>query len=498
MKHHLITSLALLLSVATAVFASPASVTLQPTNQTALVGGSVSYVVDFSGTPPVQCQWYKSGVAVASATNTLLSLTNLSVTSAGAYYAVVSNAEGTNTSLRARLFVEMTNAVSTPIAMTGWNRDVILENTATPFAQPFDQAANIVVYDVWFEEGFNGNPNGLPQSRQFTSAINHPDVVFELQPYNSSNVLWLTAFPASQRTNTLTLASPKPYVSLSIAAASGYGDQNPSSAPGVSGYLVLNFSDGSQSAMINLVSLDWLIISTPANFALRPIAGLGSQYTTNSGASYMDGFNSIALCQTDINLLALGYAGKPLASITFVGAQSSQYFTQTTTGIFAVSGVAADLGINPPVFLQSNVTNQNKIRSSNLALSVVVEGTSPVFYQWQLQNSSASSKINISGATNASVLRTNLQSPSGLSIEARNAAGIAAASAEINLYFGNLSANGSSYNWGWSFFRQTSVIAQRSTNLVDWGNLVTFGNSLGFSLNDNKQSAQKFFRIVPQ
>lgn len=498
MKHHLITSLALLLSVATAVFASPASVTLQPTNQTALVGSSVSYLVDFSGTPPVQCQWYKSGVAVTSATNALLSLTNISVTASGAYYAVVSNAEGTNTSLRARLFVEMTNAVSTPLAMTGWNRDVILENTATPFAQPFDQAANIVVYDVWFEEGFNGNPNGLPQSRQFTSAISHPDVVFEFQPYNSSNALWLTAFPASQRTNTLTLVSPKPYVSLSIAAASGYGDQNPSSAPGVSGYLVLNFSDGSQSAMINLVSLDWLVTSTPPNFAFRPIAGLGSHYTTNSGASYIDGFNRIALCQTDINLLALGYAGKSLASITFVGAQSSQYFTQTTTGIFAVSGVAADLGINPPVFLQSNVTNQNVMRGANLSLTVSSTGPTPIFYQWQKLSFAAGTIADMIGQTNATLVVTNLQVPASYFVTARNPVGVATAFAEINSYFGKLTANGANYNWGWSFFRQTSVIAQRSTNLVDWENLVTFGNSLGFSLNDNKQSAQKFFRIVPQ
>jgi hypothetical protein len=393
----------------------------------------------------------------------------------------------------------MTNAVSTPIAMTGWNRDVILENTATPFTQPFDEATSVAAYNAWFEEGFNGNPNGLPKSRQFTSAISHPDVIFELQPYSSSNVLWMPAFPASQRTNALTLVSPGAYVSLSIAAASGFGDQSASSTPAVSGYLVLNFADGSQSVPINLISLDWWVFSSPPDIKFRSIAGLGSQYTTNSGTLYYEGSPVVALCQTDINLLALGYAGKSLVSITFVGAQSGLYFNRTTTGIFAVSGVAADLGINPPIFLSSNLTNQNVRKSSDLVLSVVDGGTPPVVYRWELQQPTASAgKTIISGATNSSVLRANIQNANGIFVEARNAAGIATASAEINLYFGNLFANGASYNWGWSFFRQTSVLTQQSTNLVDWGNLGTYNNSFGFSLIDNKQSAQKFFRIVPQ
>jgi len=392
--------------------------------------------------------------------------------------------------------VGMTNAVSTPIAMTGWNRDVILENAATPFAQPFDEVTNDVVYGVWFEEGFNGDPNGLPQTHQFTSAINHPDVIFELQPYNASNVLWMTTYPASQRTNTLTLVSPKAYVSLSIAAASGYGNTSPSSVSDFSGYLILNFADGSKSGIINLLSLDWFGGSSSA----LAITGLGRMDTTNSGENFHEINNgNHPLFQTDINLLALGYAAKTVASITFVGAQSTLYPIRTTTSIFAVSGVATDLGINPPVFLQSNVTNQNVRKASTLTLSVVDAGTAPVSYQWQQQQLNSYQPITtVGGATTATILRTNLINPMALFVEARNAAGIASASAEINLYFGNLSANGAGYNWGWNFFRQTSVRTQQSTNLVDWSNLSLYNNSFGFTANDNKQSAQKFFRIVPQ
>lgn len=81
-------------------------------------------------------------------------------------------------------------------------------------------------------------------------------------------------------------------------------------------------------------------------------------------------------------------------------------------------------------------------------------------------------------------------------LEARNPAGVAAASAELNLYFGGLSMSGTTYNWGWSFFRFSAVRAQESTNLVDWTTIRTYNT--GFPRSDSKQSAQKFFRIVPQ
>jgi len=222
--------------------------------------------------------------------------------------------------------------------------------------------------------------------------------------------------------------------------------------------------------------------------------------TTNSGAQYYEINNAnSALFQTDVNLLALGYAEKILSSITFVGAKSILYPNRTTTGVFAVSGVATDLGINPPVFLQSNVTNQNVRKLSDLILAVVDGGTQPIAYQWsQQQFSSSQPRTTIAGATNAVLIRTNLVNPMAYQLEASNPAGVATASAEFNLYFGGLSFSATTYSWGWSFFRQTSVRAQQSTNLVDWANVGTFNSSYGFTLSDNKQSVQKFFRIVPQ
>jgi streptogramin lyase len=488
------------LIVANASFSDTPIVVTQPTNQTVLLGSNTSFAPAIIGISPIHYQWYKNGLQLSSATNQSFSLTNVQPSDAGAYWVVATNSLGAATNSPARLFVTMTNPVATPIAMTGWNRDVILENGPTPFAQPFDGPTNSVFYGVWFEEGYNGHLNGLPGSRQFTSAINHPDVVFQLQPYTASNVLWLTESPLSGLTNTLTLAMPKPYVSLSIAAASadappGFQYGNPY------GSLILNFTDGSHSELIKYLTIDWYTRTEYLTLNLMPFAGLGNQYTTNSGASFAHGYafgNGIGMYQIDINLLALGHSGKSLASITFIGPRYPSGGGREETGIFAVSGVAADLGIDPPVFLQTSVTNQNVAKASDLSLGVITGGTPPFYYQWQQQSFSSNPKFAISGATNATLVRTNFQTPAAFSIDVRNAAGIVTGSSEINVYFGNLSANSTSFSWGWNFFRSASVIPQQSTNLTDWTSLGSYGNALGFSRGESVQNPQKFFRIVPQ
>jgi hypothetical protein len=265
--------------------------------------------------------------------------------------------------------------------------------------------------------------------------------------------------------------------------------------------LILTFTDGSHSELIKYLTIDWYTRTEYLTLNLMPFAGLGNQYTTNSGASFAHGYafgNGIGMYQIDINLLALGHSGKSLASITFIGPRYPSGGGREETGIFAVSGVAADRGINPPVFLQTSVTNQNVRKASDLSLGVVAVGTPPFYYQWQQQPFSSNPKLDISGATNATLARTNLQTPTAYFIDVRNAAGVVMGSSEINVYFSNLSANGTSFSWGWSFFRASSVIAQQSTNLTDWTIVGSYGNALGFSRGENIQSPHKFFRIVPQ
>jgi len=62
-----------------------------PTNQTAIVDGTVSFKTMATGKPMPSYQWQLNGRDIPGATNALLTLTNVTVTQAGSYRAVASN-----------------------------------------------------------------------------------------------------------------------------------------------------------------------------------------------------------------------------------------------------------------------------------------------------------------------------------------------------------------------------------------------------------------------
>jgi lysophospholipase L1-like esterase len=83
----------------------------QPQNQTAIVGDTVSFSVDATGTPALTYQWQFNGGPVAGATAATLMLPNVQLANAGSYSVVVTNATGESlTSSSATLTVNV-NAV---------------------------------------------------------------------------------------------------------------------------------------------------------------------------------------------------------------------------------------------------------------------------------------------------------------------------------------------------------------------------------------------------
>ena len=328
-------------------------ITSQLQSQNALAGADVSLGVSATSPTPLTYQWMKNWLAVKSATNSSLVLSNVQTSDAGTYWVLVANA-GDSASTRARLTVTVTNALVTPIALTGWNADVVFENAPHPFAQAFDGSSY-----AWFESGFNGYPDGLPTSRLISSACNS-NVLFQLQPYDAKNVLLLPNRSASGRTGTLTLLVPQIFKSLSIAAASGYSiSEN-------DGTMVLNFLDGSRSAVLAYRASDWWNYNPASDPAA--ITGLAC-VATNAPLSgettvYTPGVESgLMMEETDFDLTALGLADKPLASITFA-ASTNGSASQLVTGIFAVSGQA----VPPFQFLTSN--SSLRLASDGLHLSL--------------------------------------------------------------------------------------------------------------------------------
>jgi hypothetical protein len=223
-----------------------------------------------------------------------------------------------------RLPVDAKDAVFRPVALTGWNTDVVYENATSPVATSFDnlsqRQADAPLY-AWFESGLQGHTDGLPASRQLVSAADS-EVLFELQPYNTNNVLLLTAAKPSGK---LVLVEPSSYKVLFMLAAGGDGESTVS--------LQLHFSDSTNSEPITCQAPDWFSAS-PTKLSRSPaITGLGRS-NGKQGFEYEEhGDDAFGLYQTKIDLTTLGLHGKIIQSVSFTKRSGG-----ATAGIFAISG----------------------------------------------------------------------------------------------------------------------------------------------------------------
>src|SRR5262249_10100993 len=84
---------------------TPPSIDTPPASQTVNAGANATFSVVASGTPPLNYQWRKNGVDIASATTGTLTLNNVQAADAAAYSVVVRNAGGSATSPAATLTV---------------------------------------------------------------------------------------------------------------------------------------------------------------------------------------------------------------------------------------------------------------------------------------------------------------------------------------------------------------------------------------------------------
>lgn len=94
-------------AVATLTVQVPAGIATQPQNQSIFQGQAASFSVVASGTSPFSYQWSFNGSALAGATNSTLSLTNVQQGQAGNYTVSVSNVLNSVTSSPASLAVAM-------------------------------------------------------------------------------------------------------------------------------------------------------------------------------------------------------------------------------------------------------------------------------------------------------------------------------------------------------------------------------------------------------
>lgn len=81
------------------------TITTQPTSRTVAVGSPASFTTAVTGFPTPTLQWFKNSVAVPGATTELFALASATLTDAGSYTLVATNAQGSATSNAATLTV---------------------------------------------------------------------------------------------------------------------------------------------------------------------------------------------------------------------------------------------------------------------------------------------------------------------------------------------------------------------------------------------------------
>jgi hypothetical protein len=276
-----------------------------------------------------------------------------------------------------------------PIAVTGFNMDVVVENNAVGgntynYADTFDPACDFLTTPApvcFYEAGlvaidyFGGTAVlGLPQSGLFTSLVDNA-TTFQFAPYDSSNVLYLTS-----ATNSASLAFTTPMAckSLSVLAGSAQGGGN--------GTLVIYFADATTSSAIPFNATNYLTTNTPSagaaitNFGLLIIGG----YNEFGSVDYY--YYYPTLYQTSINLQSLGLNTKPINSVTFTMPSGAGTTASTVTGVFALSGT------------ESPATNTNSPVS--FVTSAGSLGLSAGNFTMQLTNLTGQGQIVISASTN--------------------------------------------------------------------------------------------------
>jgi hypothetical protein len=211
----------------------------------------------------------------------------------------------------------------TPVSVTGFNRDVVIENTAPtnlPYSSAFVQNFNSGESSAFYQTNFPNKTHGLPLNGYFTNTFD--GTIFQLQSYAANNVLDLS--PDNGLTNgTLFLAAPKIYDLIALVANSGNGDSIGNAS------LTLHFNDGT-IFVTNYYAPDWFNNNNPLySIALQGFERIDLNSGNVSGAPSNPRFY-----QTSIALTNIAGGNKRISSITFGKPSAAR-----STGIYAVSGL---------------------------------------------------------------------------------------------------------------------------------------------------------------
>lgn len=292
-------------------------------------------------------------------------------------------------------FSYQSSAIYTPVALTGFNADVVADipgNASGSTTADYDNVNYVFMSASYNPSGTSAMPAGGLISSVVAST---PGLTYQLQPYTANNSLRMSGTASG----VLNFVSPTSAQTLYVLGSTGSGVGTAT--------ITVTFTDLTTQVFTGIVFPDWY---NGANFAIQ---GMGRTNRVTNVISN-DAINP-RLYQAPLALLPSNYA-KLIQSVSF----------SNTGGVLNIMAISID---TPPIPCTGTPIGGSAIATSNnpcpgTSICVSLSGasvTSGLAYQWQQSSNCAGPWVNISSITVPSAITSLLciTPPSGATLAYR-------------------------------------------------------------------------------
>ncbi|MDB6056881.1 MAG: Immunoglobulin I-set domain protein [Verrucomicrobiales bacterium] len=292
---------------AVVVVTVPPSITTQPTDQTANIGGPFAFSIAATGAPTPSYQWFHDDVAIPGATTSSYSKANAQVADSGIYYVVLTNIADEITSFQVTLTI-------VPQITTPPQSATVLQGNTTGFSVTAQGTS-----PLGYQWTFNNAPIAGATSTSLTIA--------NAQPANSGSYSITVSNKAGIATATATLSIiPSSTRLLNIAVDSNHIATMVWSTDVGANYVLKyksNLLDTQWTSLSNITaSASTLVISDDASTNRQRFYQLSSA----TRASDIGGFITLNLLDNSDSYISQPFV-RPAAAVTLVGAVTTNLLT---------------------------------------------------------------------------------------------------------------------------------------------------------------------------
>jgi hypothetical protein len=414
-------------STATLTVLVPAAITSQPQSQAVIPGQNTSFSVVAGGTAPLSYKWRFNGTNLSGATKASLTLTNVQATDAGSYTVLVTNIAGSITSSVATLTVYVPPAITNqPQSQTVSAGQTAAFSVGAGGTAPFS-----------YQWSFNGtNLSGATNATltitnvQATDAGNYAMVITNVAGSVTSAVATLTVLVPP------TITAQPQSVALSIAQTAVFSVRASGSLPMSYQWRLASANiSGATNATLTLTNVQ---TSQAGNYSVAITNSAGS--VTSSNAALMVNNTPAVTSQPQSQTVV---QGQTVTFTLMMGGATPMYYywylngsqvassSGSSTSAFTITNVQTSsagtwyvkvynlynlfspltttnwtLTVIVPPTITNQPLSQTVVPGTNVSFSVGAGGTAPFSYQWNFNGT------NVSGATNATLTLTNVQTNS--------------------------------------------------------------------------------------